>query len=74
MLDHAPRPKTPDQHREVHDLNATYLDRQQYARQEHDQWMKDHPDFASREMLDHWASIRQAWGLGPKGRILRKLP
>jgi hypothetical protein len=38
-------------------------DRQRAARIEHDQWLKDHPDFSSQEMLDAWRDIRVQWGL-----------
>lgn len=48
---------------EFRDLKAPYADRQRYARREHAQWMQDHPDFASREMLDEWARIRRHWGI-----------
>jgi hypothetical protein len=44
--------------------NPTSLqDRQRAARIEHDQWLKDHPDFSSKEMLDAWKAIRVKWGL-----------
>lgn len=59
MLNHHPR----DENRAIRDLNAAHLDRQRYARMEHDQWIKDHPDFTSRELLDNWRRIREAWGL-----------
>ena len=45
------------------DLNADHATRQRYSRIEHDQWMKDHPDFSSKEMLENWRRIREAWGL-----------
>ena len=44
-------------------LNAPTADRQREARIEHDQWIKDHPDFSSREMLENWTRIRQKWEL-----------
>ncbi len=44
-------------------LNAPTADRQREARIEHDQWMKDHPDFSSQELLENWRNIRQKWGL-----------
>ena len=48
------------------DLNAPYAQRQQGARIEHDQWMKDHPNFNSQAMLENWTRLRQTWGLRPK--------
>lgn len=53
--------------------NPTALDdRQRAARIEHDQWLKDHPDFSSREMLDAWRAIRVKWGLSTPN-LQRKL-
>lgn len=45
------------------DLKASHADRQRHARIEHDQWMKDHPDFSTQEMLENWRHIREHWGL-----------
>jgi hypothetical protein len=44
--------------------NPTSLhDRQRAARIEHDQWLKDYPDFSSKEMLDAWKAICVKWDL-----------
>lgn len=48
---------------EFRDLSASHAERTTYARIELDQWRKDYPDFTSRELLDHWRRIREAWGL-----------
>jgi len=44
-------------------LNAPTADRQRESRIEHDQWVKDHPHFSSKELLENWTRIRQKWGL-----------
>ena len=44
-------------------LSASHAERTTGARLELDQWRKEHPNFTSRELLDHWRSIREVWGL-----------
>lgn len=55
------------------DLKAPHEDRQRGARVEHDQWMKDHPDFSSKELLENWRRIRERWGL-THDKTQRKTP
>mgnify|MGYP001766040782 CR=1 FL=1 len=51
--------------REFRDLNVAYDRRQRGAREQFAAWREAHPDFTSRELLDHWQRIRRAWRLGP---------
>ena len=44
-------------------LSAPQTDRQRAAREAFAQWMNDHPDFSSRELLTHWQDLRKLWGL-----------
>ena len=47
----------------LHHGNVPAAARPPAARQEHDQWMKDPPDFDSKDLLKNWRRIRQNWGL-----------
>lgn len=49
--------------------------RQIGARQEFAKWREANPNFSSRELLEEWARIRRAWGLGtPPKPARRKTP
>ncbi len=50
---------------EFRDLDAAHDRRQRGAREEFAAWREAHPDFTSRDLLDHWQRIRRAWRLGP---------
>jgi len=53
------------------DLTASHAARTTASRVEHGQWIKDHPNFSSQELLENWRHIREAWGLvthTPAGR------
>lgn len=50
---------------EIRAPNPSRESRQASARQEFAAWREAHPDFTTRELLDAWARIRRAWGLGP---------
>lgn len=57
------RQQTMEEHRELRDLTAAYAVRERSARQEFAAWREAHPNFTSRELLDHWQQIRRAWNL-----------
>ena len=34
-----------------------------HARIEHNAWIKDHPNFSSKDLLEAWTRIQQTWEL-----------
>ena len=50
---------------EFRNLDASHALRQRGAREEFAAWREAHPNFTSRELLDHWQRICRAWRLGP---------
>lgn len=68
------RPNDPEEQHAFRDLHARHDLRQIGAREEFARWREAHPNFTSRELLDHWQRIRVAWGLSPPEKTRQREP